>query len=193
MVMFVDLARNWWVLLIRGILAVIFGIIALINPAVTLAVLVLYIGAWYLVDGIFSIITSLTAPKGYRGWVWLLVSGVSGVIIGLITFFMPGVTAVVLLYYVIAWLVVTGVMQVIAGIRLRKEISGEFFLITGGILSVLLGLYFLVNPGAGALAFIWLIGAYALVFGVVMMITAFRLRSWRGGGGRTTAAGAEEN
>ena len=192
MVPFADLARNWWVLLIRGLLAVIFGIIALINPAVTLAVLVIYIGAWYLVDGVFSIITSLTAPKGYRGWVWLLVSGVSGVIIGLITFFMPGVTAVVLLYYVIAWLVVTGVMQVVAGIRLRKEISGEFFLITGGILSVLLGLYFLANPGAGALAFIWLIGAYAILFGVMIIIAAFRLRSWRGGVGRAAAGAGED-
>ena len=186
----VDLARNWWVLLLRGILAVIFGIVAVINPAVTITVLVIYIGAWYLVDGIFSIITSLTAPKGYRGWVWLLISGVIGVIIGLITFFMPGLTALVLLYYVIAWLMVTGVMQVIAGIRLRKEISGEFFLITGGILSVVLGLYFLVNPGAGALAFIWLIGAYAIVFGAMMVILAFRLRSRRGGKGRTAAAGA---
>ena len=101
---------------------------------------------------------------------------------------MPGVTAVVLLYYVIAWLIVTGVMQVVAGIRLRKEISGEFFLIAGGILSVLPGLYFLVNPGAGALAFIWLIGAFAIAFGVIMVITAFRLRGWRGGD--RAAAGA---
>jgi uncharacterized membrane protein HdeD (DUF308 family) len=190
MAMVLDLSRNWWVLLMRGILAVVFGITALINPALTLAVLVLYIGAWYLVDGIFSVITSLTAPKGYRGWLWLLVSGVIGVIIGLITFFMPGVTAVVLLYYVIAWLVVTGVMQVIAGIRLRKEISGEFFLITGGLLSVLFGLYLLMNPGAGALAVIWLIGAYAILFGVIMVITAFQLRRWRGKGDRTAATGA---
>lgn len=190
MVMFMDLARNWWVLLIRGILAVIFGILALVNPAATLAVLVLIFGAYYLVDGIFSIITSLTAPKGYRGWVWLLISGVAGVIIGLLTFLMPGVTALVLLYYIVAWLMVTGVMQIIAGVRLRKEITGEFFLILGGILSVLLGLYLLMNPGPGALAVVWIIGLYAIVFGVTMIIAAFRLRSWRGGGGRTAAAGA---
>jgi uncharacterized membrane protein HdeD (DUF308 family) len=174
-----DLSRNWWALLIRGILAVIFGTIALFRPGVTLTVLVMLFGAYYLVDGAFSIIASLSAPKGYRGWVWLLISGIAGVIIGLMTFFMPGVTALVLLYYIIAWLIVTGVMQTIAGIRLRKEISGEPFVIMGGILSVLFGLYLLVNPGVGALAVIWIIGAYALVFGVIMIIVAFRLRSWR--------------
>jgi uncharacterized membrane protein HdeD (DUF308 family) len=188
MVTFVDLSRNWWVLLIRGILAVIFGVLTLAKPAVTLAVLVMFFGAYYLVDGAFSIIASLTAPKGYRGWVWLLIGGIAGVIIGLLTFVMPGVTAVVLLYYVIAWLIVIGAMQVVAGIRLRKEIHGEFFLIIGGLLSVLFGLFLLVNPGAGALAVIWLIGGYAILFGVMMIIVSFRLRSWRGGIGPKPAA-----
>lgn len=177
--MLFDLSRNWWVLLIRGILAVIFGVIAILSPVSTLAVLVMVIGAYYLVDGIFSIITSLTAPEGYRGWVWMLVSGIAGVVIGLVTFFMPGVTALVLLYFVIAWLIVTGVTQVVAGIRLRKEIKGEFFLIAGGIVSVLFALYLLINPGVGALGVIWLIGAYAIFFGVLMVFTAFRLRQMR--------------
>jgi len=188
MVMLMDISRNWWVLLIRGLVAVIFGILALTKPGVTLAVLIMFFGAYYLVDGVFSIIASLTAPKGYRGWVWLLISGIAAVVIGLLTFFMPHVTALVLLYYFIAWLIVTGVMQVVAGIRLRKEISGEFFLIAGGILSVLFGLYLFVNPGVGALAVIWLIGAYALVFGLIMIVVAFRLRTWRGGKGRTAHA-----
>lgn len=177
--MLFDLSRNWWVLLIRGILAVIFGVIAILSPVSTLAVLVMIIGAYYLVDGIFSIITSLTAPEGYRGWVWMLISGIAGVVIGLVTFFMPGVTALVLLYFVIAWLIVTGVTQVVAGIRLRKEIKGEFFLIAGGIVSVLFALYLLINPGVGALGVIWLIGAYAIFFGVLMVFTAFRLRQMR--------------
>jgi uncharacterized membrane protein HdeD (DUF308 family) len=120
--------------------------------------------------------------------VWLLIGGIAGVIIGLLTFVMPGVTAVVLLYYVIAWLIVIGAMQVVAGIRLRKEIHGEFFLIIGGLLSVLFGLFLLVNPGAGALAVIWLIGGYAILFGVMMIIVSFRLRSWRGGIGPKPAA-----
>ena len=182
---FMEISRNWWVLLMRGILAVIFGILALTKPGVTLAVLVMFFGTYYLVDGAFSIVTSLTAPKGYRGWMWLLVSGIAGVIIGLLTFFMPHMTALVLLYYFIAWLIVTGLMQVVAGIRLRKQISGEFFLIAGGILTVVFGLYLLVNPGVGALAVIWLIGAYAIVFGVIMIIVSFRLRSWRRGQMRT--------
>jgi uncharacterized membrane protein HdeD (DUF308 family) len=180
MAIVLDLFRNWWVLLIRGILAVTFGILALSRPAVTLAAIVMLLGAYYLVDGIFSIITSLTAPRGYRGWVSMLISGIAGVVIGLITFFMPRVTAVVLLYFVIAWLMVTGVMQIIAGIRLRKKLHGEFFLIAGGILSVLFGFYLLVNPGVGALAVMWLIGVYAITFGVIMIVAALRLRSWRG-------------
>jgi uncharacterized membrane protein HdeD (DUF308 family) len=116
----------------------------------------------------------------------MLISGIAGVAIGLITFFMPQVTAVVLLYFVIAWLMLTGVMQIIAGIRLRKQISGEFFLIAGGILSALFGLYLSINPGVGALAVISLIGAYAITFGVIMIVAAFRLRSSRGGKDRTT-------
>lgn len=174
-----DLSRNWWVLLIRGVLAVIFGIIAVTNPATTLGVLVLFFGAYMLVDGVFSIITSLTAPKGYRGWGWVLVGGIAGVIIGLLTLFVPGVTAVFLLYFFIAWLIVTGVAQIISAISLRKEITGEFFLIVGGVLSVLVAVYMLINPAAGALAVAWLIGIYAIIFGVMMVVLAFRLRGLR--------------
>lgn len=175
-----DLSRNWWVLLIRGVLAVIFGILAVTNPATTLGVLVLFFGAYMLVDGVFSIITSLTAPKGYRGWGWTLVGGVAGVIIGLLTLFAPGVTAVFLLYIIVAWLIVTGLTQVISAISLRKEITGEFFLIIGGVASVLFALYLLINPTAGALAVAWVIGLYAIVFGVMMVVLAFRLRGLRG-------------
>ena len=188
-----DLSRNWWVLLIRGVLAVIFGILAVVNPAVTLGVMVLFFGAYSLADGILSVITGLTAPRGYRGWVWLLVGGIAGVIIGLLTFFMPGVTAVALLYFMIAWLIVTGVMQIIAGVVLRKQMSGEFFLIIGGVLTVLLGLNFLFSPGAGALSVIRLIGLGAIVFGTMMIVSAIRLRNWRTGGDPPPVTAAVED
>lgn len=174
--MMYDLSRNWWVLLIRGVLAVVFGILALIYPAATLGVLVLFFGAYMLVDGVFSIITGLTAPRGYRGWGWQVIGGIAGVITGLLTLFVPGMTAVFLLYLFIAWLIVTGIMQVISAIRLREEISGEFFLITGGALSVVIAIYMLFDPAAGALAVAWLIGIYAILFGVMMCVVAFRLR-----------------
>lgn len=178
--MIYDLSRNWWVLLIRGILAVIFGVLALVYPAATLGVLVLFFGAYMLVDGVFSIIAGLTAPQGYRGWGWVLAGGIAGVIIGLLTLFVPGMTAMFLLYFFIAWLIVTGVAQIVSAISLRKEITGEVFLIIGGVLSVLIAVYMLINPAAGALAVAWLIGIYAILFGVMMCILAFRLRGSRG-------------
>jgi uncharacterized membrane protein HdeD (DUF308 family) len=117
--MITGLARNWWVLLIRGILAIVFGIIAWVNPMMTLAVLVIAFAAYAIVDGVCSIVISLTARKSYRGWAWLLASGITGIVIGVLTFLWPRVTAVLLLYWILAWLVVTGVFQVVAGIRLR--------------------------------------------------------------------------
>lgn len=188
-----DLSRNWWVLLVRGVLAIIFGILAIVNPAVTLGVLVLFFGAYALADGILSIITALTAPRRYRGWVWLLVGGIAGVIIGLLTFFMPGVTAAALLYFMVAWLIVTGVMQAVAGIVLRKQMNGEFFLVIGGVLTALFGFYFLIYPGAGALAVIRLIGAGAIIFGTMMIVSAIRLRNWRTGGDPPMVTAAVED
>jgi uncharacterized membrane protein HdeD (DUF308 family) len=186
--MIADLARNWWVLLIRGILAILFGVVAWVNPLMTLAVLVMVFAAYAIVDGLFSIVMSLTAPKGYRGWGWLLASGIAGIIIGMLTFLWPGVTAVLLLYWILAWLVVTGVFQIVAGIRLRKEITGEFALILGGILSAGFGLYLMANPVVGALAVLWMIAFYALVAGILMIIAAFRLKGFRGGTDRTATA-----
>ena len=174
--MVTDLARNWWVLLLRGVLAILLGVLALVNPAATLAALVFVFAAFAVADGILSIITSLTAPADYRGWVWLLVSGLAGVVIGILAFFWPGVTAVVLLYYVMAWLIVTGAFQVMAGIRLRKEITGEFWLILGGALAVIMGVYLMMNPAVGLLAVLWLLGFYAIVFGGLLIAVSLRLR-----------------
>jgi uncharacterized membrane protein HdeD (DUF308 family) len=176
-----DLARNWWVLLIRGILAILFGIIAWMNPLMTLAVLVIVFAAYAIVDGIFAIAMSLTAPREYGGWVWLLASGVAGIAIGVLTFLWPGVTAVLLLYWILAWLVVTGVFQIVAGIRLRKEIRGEFLLILGGIVSVVFGLYLMANPALGALAVLWMIAFYAFLTGILTIVVAIRLKGVRGG------------
>jgi uncharacterized membrane protein HdeD (DUF308 family) len=177
------------VLLVRGILAIAFGVLALVNPLVSFAVLVMFFGAYSLVDGVFSVVMSLTAPTGFRAWAWLLVSGIAGIVIGVLTFLWPGLTAVVLLYWILAWLVVTGAFQILAGIRLRKEITGEFWLILGGMLSVAFGLYLMANPAVGALAVLWMIACFALVFGAVMIIVAFRLRGV-GRGAHATAAHA---
>lgn len=185
-----DLARNWWVLLIRGVLGIVFGVVALANPVMTLGVLVMLFAAYVIVDGIFSIVMSLTAPRAYRGWGWLLFSGMAGIIIGAFTFLWPGITAVLLLYWILAWFVVTGIFQVAAGIRLRKAIAGEFWVILGGLLSIAIGVYLMANPAVGALAVLWMIASFAILFGLLMIVAAVRLRTFREGGDRSSTAPA---
>lgn len=172
------LARNWWLVALRGVAALLFGLLTLFNPAVTLAALVLLFGAYALVDGVFTIVSALANRHGESHWVALLVGGVLSVALGVLTFLMPGVTAVVLLYCVAAWAIVTGGAQIAAAIRLRKVITGEWLLALAGVLSVAFGLVLVVFPGAGALAVALWIGAYAIVLGIVLIAFAFRLRSW---------------
>jgi uncharacterized membrane protein HdeD (DUF308 family) len=173
------LARNWWLFLIRGIAAILFGIAAFLWPGITIAVLVLMFGAYVLVDGISAIIAGIAARKERERWWMMILAGVAGIITGVLTFLWPGLTALVLLYFIAGWAIVTGIFEVAAAIRLRKEIEGEWLLIIGGIASVLFGVLLVINPGAGALASVWIIGSYALIFGILMIVLAFRLRSWR--------------
>jgi uncharacterized membrane protein HdeD (DUF308 family) len=176
--MLTQLARNWWVLALRGAIAVLFGLAAFVWPGITLAALVLLFGAYTLVDGVFAVIAALTGRSGHERWWVLLLEGLVGIAVGVLTFIWPAITEFALLYLIAAWAVVTGVIEIIAAIRLREELEGEWLLILGGIASVLLGLILLARPGAGALAVIWMIGAYAIVFGVLLVILAFRLRGW---------------
>lgn len=180
--MVTELARYWWVIAIRGLFAIVFGILAFVWPGITLAALILLFGAYALVDGIFSLIGGFRmAGREGRWWVMVL-EGVAGVAVGLLTFFYPGLTAIVLLYFIAAWAVITGVLEIIAAIRLRKEIEGEFWMALAGIASVIFGVLLFVQPGAGALAVLWIIGVYAILFGVFLILLAFRLRGAKGQG-----------
>lgn len=165
-------AKNWWVLLVRGIFAVLFGVAAFAWPGPTLVALVFLYGAYALVDGV----TALGAGAFARNW-WLVISGVLGIIVGVGTFFYPGITAVALFYLIAAWAVIRGVFEIVAAIQLRKVITGEWALILGGIFSIIFGVVLIAYPVPGVLALVWLIGAYALVFGVTMIVMAFQLRS----------------
>lgn len=169
-----ELSRHWWLLGLRGVAAILFGILAFALPGITLAVLVLLFGAYALVDGVLSIITAFRGDAHHR--VWLAVEGVIGVLAGLVAFAYPGLTALVLLYIIAVWAILTGILEIFIALRVRRAISNELGLIIGGILSVLFGIVLIAFPGTGALAVIFLIGAYAIFFGIAMLALAWRLR-----------------
>jgi uncharacterized membrane protein HdeD (DUF308 family) len=146
------LAKNWWLLLLRGIAAIIFGVLAFAWPGVTLLTLILFYGAFALVDGVLAIIAAITGGAPGPRW-WLAIVGLLGIAAGLLTFLMPGLSALVLLFFIAGWAITTGVFQIIGAIQLRKEIDNEWLLVLGGIISVLFGIGVMVAPGAGALAF----------------------------------------
>ncbi|MDT0632457.1 HdeD family acid-resistance protein [Rubrivirga sp. S365] len=171
------ISDHWWVPLLRGIVAVLFGFMALAWPVLTLGVLVLLFGAYALVDGVVAVIGAVRyRDRVERWWLWLI-TGVLGIVFGVLTFFWPGVTALVLLWFIAGWAILTGISEVLAAVQFRKAIEGEWLLGLAGVLSVLFGVALLVWPGAGLLSLAWLIGAYALVTGVALVVLAFRLRS----------------
>jgi uncharacterized membrane protein HdeD (DUF308 family) len=171
-----QLARSWWLVLLRGIAGIVFGLLALGWPGITLLLLVLFYGAYALVDGVFSLIAAFAGKgEGAPTW-WLILVGILGIVAGLVTLFLPGISAVVLILVIGAWAVVCGIFEIIGAIQLRKEIDNEWLLILSGIVSVLFGLGVLVFPGAGALALVWLIATFAIAFGILWIVFAFRLR-----------------
>jgi uncharacterized membrane protein HdeD (DUF308 family) len=173
------LAHNWWLLALRGLAAIIFGILAFIWPAITLLGLMILFGAFAFVNGILSLMLAAKAPKGYPRFGSLILGGILGIIAGVVTFFWPALTAAGLLILIAAWAILTGILEIVAAIRLRKEIVNEWLLALVGILSVIFGVLLLLQPAAGAVVLIWWIGAYALVFGILLLILAFRVRSWK--------------
>jgi uncharacterized membrane protein HdeD (DUF308 family) len=170
------LAKGWWLMLLRGIAGIVFGILAFTWPGLTLLTLVILYGAYALVDGIFALVAAFSgSAKPVPTW-WLIVVGIAGIAAGIVTFMWPGITALILVMFIGAWSVVHGIFEIIGAIQLRKEIDNEWLLILAGALSVLFGLLVLAMPGTGALALIWVIGAYSIMFGVLLVILSFRLK-----------------
>lgn len=173
------LAKGWWLLLLRGIVAIVFGLLAFIWPGLTLVTMVLFYGAFALIDGVLSLWAAFTgAAKPVPSW-WLVVGGIAGISAGVLTFLWPGMTAILLVLFIGAWALVHGIFQIIGAIQLRKEIDNEWTLILGGVLSALFGAIIIVAPGAGALGLVWAIAAYSIVFGILFVALSLRLRKHR--------------
>lgn len=170
------LTRNWWAFLLRGIFAVLFGLIAIFMPVAAFLSLVFVFGAFALVDGIFTIVSAFTSNAKSENWWWLIFEGLFGILIGVLTIVQPEAMSEAWLLLIGAWAIVTGVLEIITAIRLRKEITGEFWLILGGLFSIAFGILIAASPMAGAFAVGFIIGIYALMFGIVLIMLALRLR-----------------
>jgi uncharacterized membrane protein HdeD (DUF308 family) len=184
------LSRNWWAVALRGVAAILFGLAAFVWPQITVYALVLLFGAYCLVDGAFTLAAAFSRSAGSTGRGWLVVRGLAGIAVGVLTFVWPGITALALLWVIAAWAVVTGVLEIVTAIRLRRELRNEWLLVLSGALTVVFGVLLVVWPASGVLALITLIGSFALVFGVLLVALAVRLHRH---GGRPVRRAATRN
>jgi uncharacterized membrane protein HdeD (DUF308 family) len=169
------MSDHWWVVLLRGVLAILFGVLAFAWPGLTVVILVTIWGIYALIDGIFGVVA------GIRGkWTSLVVLGLLGIAAGVVALLWPGLTAITLLWILAIWIIVAGAMQISAAIRLRKEVQGEWLWIASGVLMVGLGLLFFLRPGAGILSVTWLLGSLAIVWGILLVMLSFRLKGLKG-------------
>jgi uncharacterized membrane protein HdeD (DUF308 family) len=175
--MLTQFAQNWWVVVLRGVLAILFGVLAMFWPSLTIEVLILLFGAYALVDGAFAVYAAISNNVEGRRW-WVLLEGIVGIVAGIVAFVWPGLTAFALLYLIAAWAIVTGVFEIMAAVELRRQITGEWVLVANGVLSVIFGLLVTFFPGAGALGVIWMIAVYAWIFGALMVMLGFQMRGW---------------
>ena len=174
--MLTTLARNWWMFLLRGVVAIVFGVMAIVWPDITLFTLIVLFGAFVLIDGVFSIAAAITRARQKNEWLPFLLQGLLGVGVGLGAWIWPDLTALGLMYIIAAWAILSGLAQIAAAIILRRQISNEWLLILGGVLSLVFGAIIAIFPGDGAIALVWLVGIYTVVFGVAIVIFAIRLR-----------------
>jgi uncharacterized membrane protein HdeD (DUF308 family) len=173
-----NLTRNWWLVLMRGLLAILFGLGALFWPGLTWVLLIYIFGVYAIMDGVMALLTGIVRSKySPRWWVFLL-EGLVSIAAGLIAIAQPGTTGLILVMVMAAWAIITGVLEIAAAIRLRKEITNEWLLGFGGFVSIAFGILLFFQPATGGLIVTLMVGAYALMFGVLLVMLAFRLRKW---------------
>jgi uncharacterized membrane protein HdeD (DUF308 family) len=174
------LAVSWWVLLVRGLISILFGISAYAWPGMTLVTLVSLFGAFAFLDGSFAVFNAFSGRKENENWWVLLLEGLLGIAFGIITFQAPGITATVLILYIAFWAMATGVLRIILAVRLRKEIEGEWWMVLAGLTSVVFGVLMVARPGEGALAVLWIVATWAIVGGVFLVVLAFKVKALGG-------------
>jgi uncharacterized membrane protein HdeD (DUF308 family) len=181
------LTQNWWAFALRGVVAIALGVFAFIVPGPTLVALIAVFGAYAIIDGVLAIYAGAMYPDGRR-W-WLILAGLAGIAIGVLTFLSPGTTALALVTLIGIWSIVRGAGEVVTAFALRKQIQGELLYIVSGVISVIFGVFLLVAPGTGILAVLWLIGYYAIFAGVMYLALAFRLRGLANQAGQRSTGG----
>ncbi|MEV8639046.1 HdeD family acid-resistance protein [Streptosporangium sp. NPDC051023] len=170
-----ELSRTWWVYLVRGVCAILFGLLAIFWPRITVYYLLIIFAAYVIANGALALFgAGRGADFGSRGWT--IFYGVVSILTGLVVFIWPQVTALVLLFFIASWAVITGILEIVVGIKLRRAMANEWMFIVGGVLSVLFGILLFVWPGASALAVLWLIGLMAIVYGIALVVLAFRVK-----------------
>ncbi len=170
------LARNWWLVALRGLLAILFGAIAFVAPGAFVLSLVLFFSAYMLVDGAFGIVAAVRAARQHERWGFLLLEGLLDLVVGVAAFLVPAAAVWAFVLLVAAWAILSGGLMIAAAFRLHLD-YGRWWLGLGGLVSVLFGIVLLINPGMSALVLTWWLGAYAVAFGVMLLILGFRLRS----------------
>jgi len=175
-----SMAEYWWLTALRGLAALVFGVLALVWPGFSGLALVLVWGAYAFADGVFALGAAIFGKEASTGsrW-WLAISGILGLAAGLIAFFAPIFTAGVLLVFIAIWAIVIGVMSIVGAIQLRKEIEGEWLLVLGGVVAILFGILMFLQPAAGALAVVWMIATFAIIFGIDLIWLAFKLKGFK--------------
>jgi uncharacterized membrane protein HdeD (DUF308 family) len=171
-----QVSRYWWLVALRGVIAIILGILTFVWPGISLVVLIAFFGAYMFVDGIVALVQAVRFRHERDRWPALLTEGILGILVGLATYFWPGLTALAWVITIAAWAIVTGILEIVAAVRLRQIVQNEIFLLLSGVVSIVLGILFLFLPSIGLLTAVYFVGAYAIVYGVLLLSLAFRLR-----------------
>lgn len=174
-----SLSQNWWLVVLRGVLAILFGLSAFIWPGITILTLIVMFGIYAVVDGLVAVATGIARTKDTPRWWTFVLEGLVSIAAGVVALFQPGLATLVLLYTIAAWAVFTGILEIVSAVRLRNEINNEWVLALGGVISVALGLLLFFRPAAGGLAIVWTIAAYAVIFGILLIVLGVRLHNWR--------------